>query len=139
MKKRVVFIALVVLTSLAFVNCEDKTASNEETSTTSLLKKDVWEHSYEESLNTYRPLSYNLPISRYRQSFHFEDNNVCTYSVLAPDDGHYSKEGRWEFNEENKNLTIFDENSKILYDFKIVELTENILKVENITSSTKEK
>ncbi len=96
----------------------------------SLLKK-TWVHSYEESYNIYRPSDYmDFPPSRYRQSFTFKDNNVCYYSVLAPDDRHYREEGKWKLDANTNFLEVTNSKSEVLHRFKIVELNKNILKVE---------
>ena len=100
----------------------------------SLLKKS-WTHSSEESMpgefEVYRPSDYKeFPASRYRQVFNFKDNNLCEYLVLEASDGHTLKNGNWEFDEKANVLKISNENSEVFYEFEVIELSEDLLKLK---------
>ncbi len=116
------------LLSFLLLNCE-KDAQTDDIDISLLEKK--WVQSYEESYDTYRPSDYkDFPPSRYRQVFTFKKNNVCSYRVLAPNDAHYYAEGLWKFNKKDNILKVINSESKVLYRYKIVELSEDILRVE---------
>ncbi len=116
------------LLSFLLPSCEKDTKTND--IDISLLEK-KWIQSYEESYNTYRPSDYkDFPPSRYRQVFIFKENNICSYRVLAPNDAHYYAEGQWRFNKRDNILQIISSESKVLYRYKIIELSEDILRVE---------
>ncbi len=122
-------LSLVIL-SFLFISCEK---DNENQNIQISFLKQTWYHSYEEGYTIYRPNDYkDFPASRYRQSFTFEDNNVCSYSVLSPNDDHYTEKGKWNFNTANNILEIRNLKSRIVYQFKIIELTKDILKVESM-------
>ncbi len=123
----------LIMLFFLLVGCKKDSENNEtDTYQISLLKK-TWEHSYEELHNIYRPSDYmDFPASRYRQSFTFKDDNVCYYSVLAPDDRHYEEEGKWKFDPKTKVLEMTNSKSVILYKFKIIKLTENILEIKGM-------
>ncbi len=118
----------ILIIGLTTISCEKE----KEKSKLSLLKK-TWIHSYEEGYDVYRPSDYKkFPDSRFRGVFDFRNNNECSYLVLAPNDGHYMEEGTWKFDEKNNALTIRTKQSKILYNFQVLEVTENILRIENL-------
>ncbi len=137
MIKKNIFPVLFILISLITVSCE-KDAENITGDKAPSVLKQGWVHSYEEEYNEkpyniYRPIEYKkFPPSRYRQYLFFEDNDVCVYSELAPDDGIYDKKGKWIFNKDNNSFKILDEKNKIIYNYKIIKLTKNILKVKPI-------
>ncbi|PID89224.1 MAG: hypothetical protein CSB01_03115 [Bacteroidia bacterium] len=117
------------------LSCEKDNGTN--TIQTSLLQK-TWLHSYEEGDNIYRPNDYtDFPPSRYRQYFAFQKNNICSYSVLAPNDAHYDEKGEWKFNPNDNILEIKNSKAEVLYRFKILELKTDILKVESIRLEVK--
>jgi hypothetical protein len=125
-------ILLIVISSsiLAITGCE----KNNEIIQISFLENS-WTQSYEEKtsekIEIYRPSDYkNFSLSRYRQSFNFHDNDVCEYLVLAANDGHYMESGNWEYSEKTNIIKIFNSNSEILYEFEVVELTNDLLKLK---------
>ncbi len=125
--KNLIYTFILVI-GLITISCEKE----KEKSKLSLLKK-TWEHSYEEGYDVYRPSNYKkFPDSRFRGVFVFRDNDECSYFVLAPNDAHYAEKGTWKFNEKKNTLIILNKQSKILYHWKILELTENILRVKDI-------
>ena len=103
------------------------------------LLKRSWLHSQEEdgenSYSIYRPSGYKeFPPSRFRQYFEFKDNNVCSYLVLAPNDAHFIQEGVWEYDESTNIIRIINETD-VIFEFQILELNENILKLSMIQIS----
>jgi hypothetical protein len=125
-------ILLIVISSsiLAITGCE----KNNEIIQISFLENS-WTQSYEEKtsekIEIYRPSDYkNFSLSRYRQSINFHDNDVCEYLVLAANDGHYMESGNWEYSEKTNIIKIFNSNSEILYEFEVVELTNDLLKLK---------
>lgn len=125
-------ILLIVISSsiLAITGCE----KNNEIIQISFLENS-WTQSYEEKtseeIEIYRPSDYkNFSFSRYRQIFNFHDNDVCEYLVLAANDGHYMESGNWEYSEKTNIIIIFNSNSEILYEFEVVELTNDLLKLK---------
>ncbi|PIE86174.1 MAG: hypothetical protein CSA05_01855 [Bacteroidia bacterium] len=121
---------LLIILSFLFISCEK---DNEIKNTQVSLLKQTWLHSYEESFNIYRPIDYqNFTGSRYRQFFTFKDNNICSYSVCAANDAHYGENGKWNLNTDNNILEIRNLKSEVLYKFRIIELDEDLLKVELI-------
>lgn len=101
----------------------------------SMLEKS-WTHSTEESseqFELYRPSdSKEFPMSRYRQVFVFKANNVCEYLTLAPTDAHRMEKGTWEMNDKTNIIKIYDADSKVIYEFKVIEIKEDLLKLKAI-------
>ncbi len=124
-------LSLVIL-SFLLISCEKE---NEVKSSQTSLLKQTWLHSYEESYDIYRPSDYkDFPASWYRQSFIFEDNNICLYSVSAPNDAHYGEKGKWKLDTDSNILEIRNQKSEVLYRFKIIELKKDLLKMKLIDS-----
>ena len=124
--RKITIVIISLIMTLSFSNC------NEITPEVSLQKS--WSRSYEEEISKeiqiYRPSNYKeFPPSRYREVFEFEANNVCKYLILAENDGHYMENGKWEYNESTKIIKIFNSNSEIKYEFEVVELTNDLLKL----------
>lgn len=99
-----------------------------------LLEKS-WTQSFEEKtsegIEIYRPSDYiDFPIARFRQILTFHDNNVCEYLVLAENDAHYKEKGRWEYEGETNSIKVLKSNSEMLYEFVIIALTDNLLKLK---------
>ena len=67
--------------------------------------------------------------SWFRQVYEFKSDNVCKYLVLSPNDAHYFEEGTWEYDTNDNLLKIFDQNGNSIAEYRIVELNENILKL----------
>ena len=121
-------IVIVILQVVLFTHC-----GYEKVSDLDFIKKS-WQHSYEEENTSgtllYRPCDYKeFPPSRFRQYFEFKDNYVCVYLVLSETDGHYTIEGTWKYNESTNIVTITNETD-VVFEFKILELKKNILKIE---------
>lgn len=99
-----------------------------------LLNKE-WTQSYEEKtseeLELYRPSDYKeFPLSRYRQIFYFDDDNICEYSVLAPNDSHYMTSGSWKYIEKTNSIEIFNSDSELIYELQVVKLSTDLLTVK---------
>jgi len=130
--RKFVLLIVVLSSAMMMISC----AINEETIEKSLLEKS-WTQSYEEStaeeFEVYRPSDYmEFPSSRYRQVFDFKANNECDYLVLAPNDGHYMKNGAWKYEEKTTTLKIFNPDFEVLYEFEVVELNNDLLKLKTI-------
>ena len=127
--RKIIIVIFSLIMTMSFYNCNEITPE--------VFLQKSWSRSYEEEISKeiqiYRPSNYKeFPPSRYRQVFEFEANNVCKYLVLAENDGHYMENGKWEYDESTKIIKIFSSTSEILYEFKVVELTNNLLKLESI-------
>jgi hypothetical protein len=128
MKKYLIII--VVLNMVLFTCC-----TQEKVSDLHLIKKS-WTHSGEEEnengYSIYRPSDYKeFPPSRFRQTFDFKDNRVCIYLVLAPNDAHYNQEGVWEYDESIGIITVMN-GTDVVFEFKVLELNKNILKLKRL-------
>ena len=93
-----------------------------------------WTHSTEESseqFELYRPSeSREFPMSRYRQVFNFKGNNVCEYLELSPTDAHAMKKGIWELDEKTNIIKIYNQDSKLKYEFEVIEIKDDLLKLK---------
>ncbi len=94
-----------------------------------------WTNSNEEQIindptNIFRPNDYKeFPITWYRETLIFNQDNTCSYLVLAPNDGHYFQNGKWNLiDQENNIIAIFDSTDTIYKKFQITELKQDILK-----------
>ena len=68
-----------------------------------------WIHSYEEDTNdsqTYRPSTFNFPLSRGRIAFEIEKNGIFIQYGIGPDDTRKKVEGNWTIGEEEEPNTI---------------------------------
>ena len=127
--------SVLIILAVIFVSCKEKTnpvSSDVDFSyfTTS------WTNSYEEETinhetEIFRPSNYKeFPLSRYREKLTFAQDSNCSYLVLAPNDGHYFKNGKWSFeNRENNIVQILDTSGVAYKKFQIVELKQDLLKL----------
>jgi hypothetical protein len=95
-----------------------------------------WTDSSEENTNTcirvYRPCDFKtFPESRFRFKMVLKKEGTCSWYYVAPNDGHFMKDGTWTFDNEKKVLKIFNMNKEEVKSFKIEQVAENILKIEN--------
>lgn len=74
----------------------------------------------------------DFPSNRFRQVFHFKEDNICDYLVLSPVDEHYMDTGMWEYNDITRIMLIMDNNNDIKFEFKIIELSEDLLIIKRI-------
>ncbi len=127
--RKLILLTVVFASAMMIASCE----KNDVIQVSSLEKS--WTQSYEEKISEnieiYRPSDYkDFSLSRYRQIFNFDDNNVCNYLVLAANDGHYMETGSWEYNDKTNIIKIFSSNFEMLYEFEVVALTDNLLKLK---------
>ncbi len=99
------------------------------------LLENNWTQAFEEKLSddleVYRPSDYkDFPVARYRQVFNFHENKVCEYLVLAENDGHYMETGTWEYDPKTNRIKILNSETEIVHDFEVVQLSEDLLKLE---------
>lgn len=118
----------IVLAATLFICCQKDGAADLE------AIKGHWVHAYEEEGSegyaVYRPHEFQeFPASRFRHAFHFKDNDTCSFLVLAPDDRHYFQDGNWQYDEATGIVRVSD-GTYVIYEFRIVELTDDLLKVE---------
>ncbi|MDT0689853.1 lipocalin family protein [Salegentibacter sp. F188] len=125
--KKLLFLSLFLSLVIIMLSCEKDDEVNERD-----LIGVQWIESYEENpseeIEIYRSERFNaFPTSRYRQMFYFESNNVCEYSVLAPNDAHYTARGTWEYDEDTDILKIYNSGAEEIYEFEVVEVTNDVL------------
>ena len=125
--RRLIFFGLIWALVPLLTSCE-----NSKKEVQMILLEKSWTQSFEEktteNIEIYRPSdSKNFPMARYRQIFNFLDNEVCEFLVLADNDAHAMEKGRWYFNDKASSIKISNLDSELLYDFEIVQLTEDIL------------
>lgn len=97
-----------------------------------------WIDSHEENekgskILIYRPCDYykRFTSSRFRAKFEFNKNGQCSFLVLAPDDAHYMTTGSWKFIDNQRSILIIkDTAGKIVYQYKIVSVSNDMLKLE---------
>ena len=126
---RILLITIVVVSFVMAASC----GKVQKTYPAALLEKS-WTQSYEEKISdnieVYRPSdSQEFPVSRYRQVFKFDANRQCEYLILSNTDGHYLEKGNWDYDDKANSIKIFNLNSKMLYEFEIVELENDVLKL----------
>ena len=124
--RKIIIVVFSLIMIMSLYKCSEDTPE--------VFLRKSWSRSYEEEISKeiqiYRPSNYKeFPPSRYREVFEFEANNVCRYLILAENDGHYMENGKWEYNESTKIIKIFNSNSEIKYEFEVVELTNDLLKL----------
>jgi hypothetical protein len=89
-----------------------------------------WIHSYEEDTNdsqTYRPSTYNFPLSRGRIAFEIEKNGIFIQYGIGPDDTRKKVEGNWTIGEEPNTIKIDFATDKPIksYNMKIISYDNN--------------
>jgi hypothetical protein len=96
-----------------------------------------WTESREENTQgsnvfIYRPCDYKVfPPSRYRFKMNLKSGSICSWLVLSQNDGHYMQDGTWTFNEETKELKLYNMEGKEVRRFIIEEVEDKILKMKN--------
>jgi hypothetical protein len=109
--------------------------SGQKTSKTDLLG--CWTSSREENIQgsnvfIFRPCDYIVfPKSWFRSKIVLKDDSICSWLVLAPDDGHYMVDGNWTFNESTNELKLLTKEGREHWKCIIVEVNDTILKVKN--------
>ncbi|MEG9327516.1 hypothetical protein V6B16_06190 [Salinimicrobium catena] len=127
--RKLFFLPLIFVLNLFLLGCE----KDEELIQTSFMNVQ-WIESFEEKtseeIEVYRTGNVDdFPPSWYRQIFYFDNNNEVEYSVLAANDAHYMTSGTWEYDEETKIIKIYNSDSEKVFEFKIVEQTDQVLKL----------
>lgn len=120
---------LLLLMLLILGSCDKEESQNDELISSDFVK--CWIHSFEEDMardqDIFRPCDYTeFPSSRYRQIYNFMADGTCTYSVLAPNDGHFTDSGNWEFEETEQKLTI-TKDGEIIRITEVTELDDTIM------------
>jgi hypothetical protein len=128
--RKLILLSVILAMVIVISSCE----KNDEIIQISLLEKS-WIQSYEEKtseeIEIFRPSNFKeFPLSRYRQFFNFDNNNVCHYSKLAPNDGHFMENGRWKYMDKTNIIKVFNSNYEMLFAFEVIELTDNLLKLK---------
>ena len=129
--------SILLLTILLAVGISMTSCKNNQTSDQKKLLEKSWTHSSEESkageFEIYRPSDYKeFPVSRYRQVFNFKDNDQCKYLALEANDAHDMKDGKWELDGKANNIKIYNAHSELLYEYIIIELKDDLLKIKAI-------
>jgi hypothetical protein len=94
-----------------------------------------WIHSYEEDTNdsqTYRPSTYNFPLSRGRIAFEIEKNGIFIQYGIGPDDTRKKVEGNWTIGEEEPNTIKIDfatDKPIKSYNMKIILCNDDVLRI----------
>jgi hypothetical protein len=96
-----------------------------------------WTDSREENIQgsnvfIYRPCDYKgIPPSRYRFEMILRNDSICSWLVLASNDGHYMQDGTWTFKEETNELKLYNKEGKEVRKFIVEEVEDKILKMKN--------
>ena len=92
----------------------------------------AWTHSREESATTYRlASSREFPPSRFRMRYVFNEDGTCQWYYLHPTDRHHMRPGTWEIvGEEGDRVQILDEDGNRVKSFRVLELTQDVLRLE---------
>lgn len=116
------FLPIIVLTSLV----------QQENELQLLLK--LWHQVPEEQIGdtlVFRPDGYELPRVRGREKMQFRPDGEFIYHQIAPEDGYNNWHGVFKLgNNESEIQVIYTKHkTKILTDYKIIELNKNVLKM----------
>ena len=98
-----------------------------------------WRHSFEEedvkdSVKIFRQGDYKkFPPARFRMEYEFSENGDCLWMSLHVSDRHTMQPGTWKFQPEGKGvITIYDSTGQIVEKFRIVELKQELLQIDQI-------
>jgi hypothetical protein len=95
-----------------------------------------WVHSFEEDtggIQTYRPASYNFPLSRGREGFEVKENGTFIRHSIAPADGIEKIPGTWTAAGENKLRIQFNSSDFIPYTIQILQASDTLLTLKKIS------
>ncbi len=93
-----------------------------------------WVHSREEeaendSVRVFRPDDFKeFPRSWFRKRYIFYEDGTCEWYYLAPNDGHYFRDGTWEFDSDESNVIHIQED-ELTVSFRIIELSSELLRM----------
>lgn len=91
-----------------------------------------WAHAQEEQLQeasaVYRPCDYQtFQPSRYRNTFTLNSDKSATFSVLSPNDAHYSASGTWTFDAKSNALQILNSANEVVRQYTVTEVAADLL------------
>ena len=125
--KNITRVSMILGFSILLFSCEVQERDLAE----SILSDTCWIHSFEEdgdsNAKTFRPCESDYPAAWFRQIYYFHENGACDYLVLAPNDGHYTENGNWEYFNETNILQILDSNNDIIVKYEVVSVEEGWL------------
>ena len=125
--------AKMIAILLFLVSAYESNAQKDLIDTSSIAQ--CWTHSVEENdlennVNIYRPCgSKDFPVRRFRFVMELRRNGTCDWLYLAPTDAHHMKKGTWTYEESSQELTIRDENGKLVHAYKINTLDKHMMVV----------
>ena len=115
---------LTLCICVAFTSCEEEALPIEPSSLYS-----EWTHAYEEQAeaNSSQMIfrisgDQTFAPSRFRQSYVFNTDGSCSYLFLDPADAHHFRPGTFEYNSQDKTLSIFDQDGAPYDRFEVLEL-----------------
>ena len=119
--------SILLLTS---ASCKNETASAPDP----LLLK-CWTNAFEEegqdNTRIFRPCAtHTFPVARYRNTFTLKENGEVEYSVLAPNDAHYTENGKWSYDSNSKKLRILNKENGVVSEYVVEELSDDLLKLK---------
>jgi len=100
-----------------------------------------WVRSHEEEaqgsdVQIYRRKNYEeFPPSRFRMQYIFYPDGKCKWYFLAPDDAHHFRDGTWEVDANSEDIIHVEQGKTV--SFRIVELTEEVLRMVSTTAKKK--
>jgi len=91
------------------------------------------ENTQESQYFIFRPCTYKeFPPSRYRLRMELKSDSICSWLVLADNDGHYMVDGIWTFNDTTHELMLYNKGGKaVTLKFIIDEVKDGMLKIKN--------
>ncbi len=126
------FITILLLLAVVFIGC------NSTKNIDASLLKNSWTHAYEEDENgvsVFRQTdSQEFAPSMYRLNLFLKDQNQAEYLVLSPVDAHYMETGLWRYDTNSNRLIVTDTSGKTVRQYQVLEVTDNLLKVKEISS-----
>lgn len=85
----------------------------------------------------FRPCDYKaFPPSRYRYKMDLKGSSICSWLVLAANDGHYMEDGTWTFNEETNELKLYNTEGKEFWKIIVVEVNDTILRIKKLSTTS---
>lgn len=137
---RVRVLPLFFILSFFFYSCkeDDNAFTTSELVVNEEALTGCWKHSFEEEednleLLMYRPCDFKeYPLSRYRHEMELKGNGTASWLHLAENDAHSMRVGTWTYDRNTRVLQIFNLSGKSVSMFRVLEVGENILKLEYI-------
>jgi len=147
---KLVILAAVVSVNVSCAESPQSSADNRIVSTIAIydVKNLVgsWSRSYEEEPiqtdpevahpEVYRPTeSREFPPSWFRMRYVFNEDRSCDRFVLHPADAHYMTSGAWAVDPDDERVIwVYDADGVVnsAVSFRVIELTEELLRVERL-------